>query len=133
MKVSDIVLAQHAEVDAARHVTFRRDGFAVIFTEKLPYTAPSLYLLLRLQTTKQDKGINRLEIRLVGRDGSYLKAEGSMSVTEDEKDDPDINMPLHFRNTVFQTAGSYNFQVFINGTLGASRPFRVEHNSARLS
>jgi hypothetical protein len=129
MKVSDIILTEYAD----RRFNGLGSGLESISTGNLPCVVPSMYLLLRFQATGQDAGVNRLEIRLVKDDGTFRKAEGSMTVSDDGEDDPYISMPLHFRNTRFETEGKYDFQVYINGRLDAQRPFQIKRHTPQPS
>jgi hypothetical protein len=128
MKVSEMVLAEHASVDGQGCYTLRGAGFEQIEADTLPWVERSMYLFLRLRTTGHDRGINRLEVRLVRNGSTCFRAEGSMSVTSDGSLDPHVSMPLHFRNIVFGNEGDYSFQVFINGNLDAETSLRVRHN-----
>ena len=133
MKVSDIVLAEYAGVDDDGQFTLVRAGLARMLTDKLPCVIPSLYMFLRLNAERRDKGIHRIDITLAGRHGPFLKAEGSMTVTEDGVDDPRISMPFHFQNITFGTEGRFDFRVSINGLLEATHPFYVKYAAGQPS
>ncbi|MGQ0645479.1 MAG: DUF6941 family protein [Elusimicrobiota bacterium] len=129
MQVSDMVLARYAGVDEAGRSAVVQGVLTTVLTDRLPCVVPSLYMLLRLTAGPQDRGVNRIAIRLVGRQGSSLQAEGALTVVEDGDDDPHFSMPVHFHNTTFGSEGRFDFEVSINGRLEAARPFYIKRTA----
>ncbi|MEA2553528.1 MAG: hypothetical protein QOJ65_1704, partial [Fimbriimonadaceae bacterium] len=85
-------------------------------------------LAIRILTTRADMGKERqIMVDLVDSEGKTLqKAEGLIGIPADLGRPPTMNLVMVFENTVFQEAGIYQFNVFIDGRQEAEVPLTLE-------
>jgi hypothetical protein len=133
MQVADVVLADYAKVEGNGRFTLVGAGLESLHSAVFPFVVPSVYLLVKMKAAPSDVGINRLEVRLVGKGGPVIKLEGSMSVSDENADVNYIPVPFHFQDLEFRAEGRYEFQVFINGERSASLPLEVRYRAPMLT
>ncbi len=127
MEVLDLILADYAAVNERGKFTLVGAGFTEIFTKKIPCIHPLMFLLVRLQVKMNDKGKNRVEIRLIGEKGTLFKADCNVDVSDDQKEEKHIALPIRFNNLKFDYAGEYKFEVLINGEDKRNQILRIKH------
>lgn len=115
MEVSDLVLADYAAANPRGKFTLVGAGFTNITTKKMPCVHPLMFLLVRLKVTRQDVGLNKIEIRLIGEKGVIFKAEVDMEVKPGHEGEQHLASVIRMVNTRFEEFGAYDFQVSING------------------
>lgn len=134
MQVSDVVLADYAKVEGNGRYTLVGAGFQSLQTAMFPFVVPSIYLFVKMKAAPEDVGINRIEVRLLGKAvPPLMRVEGSMAVTEDNADMNSIAVPFHFQDLRFDAEGLYDFRVFINGEQAAALPLRVQYTAPMLT
>jgi len=114
--------------------TSKEDKFSVIGiydrigARVFPARHPQLQLAIRILTTRADIGHQRqIMVDLVDGEGKTLqKAEGAIGIPKDVERPPTMNLVMVFENTVFNEAGIYQFNVFIDGRLEAEVPLTLE-------
>ena len=127
MNVSFALLADYT-------TTSKEDKFSVIGiydrigARSFPARHPQLQLAIRILTTRADLGHQRqIMVDLVDSEGKTLqKAEGLIGIPGDVERPPTMNLVMVFENTVFQQAGAYQFNVFIDGRQEAEVPLTLE-------
>jgi hypothetical protein len=127
MNVSFALLADYT-------TTSKEDKFSVIGiydrigARTFPARHHSLQLAIRILTTRADMGKERqIMVDLVDSEGKTLqKAEGLIGIPADLGRPPTMNLVMVFENTVFQEAGIYQFNVFIDGRQEAEVPLTLE-------
>lgn len=126
MKVSDLILADYAEANPRGKFTLVGAGFTNITAKKIPYVHSLMFVLVRFKVTRQDVGLNKVEIRLMGEKGVIFKAEGGIEVKPDHDDEQYIHFSIQMVNAKFDQFGAYEFQVTINGEQEASQILRIQ-------
>lgn len=127
MEVQDLILADYATVNEGGKFTLVGAGFTEIFTKKIPCIHPLMFMFVRLQITMNDKGKNRVEIRLVGEKGTLFRADCNVDVSDDQKEEKHIALPIRFNSLKFDYAGEYKFEVLINGEDKRNQILRIRH------
>ena len=115
MDVSDLILADYAAANPRGKFTLVGAGFTNIFAKKMPCIHPLMFLLVRLKVTRQDIGLNKIDIQLVSEKGVIFKAEADMEVKPEHEDEQQLPSVITMVNTKFDDYGAYEFQVSING------------------
>ena len=133
MKVQDLILADFAAANERGKFTLVGAGFTEICTEKIPCIHPSMFLLVRLQVKMNDKGKNRIEIRLIGEKGTLFKADCNVDVSDKHKEEEHIALPIRLNNLKFDSAGEYRFEVLINGECKSNQILRIKHLKPQVS
>ena len=116
MKVQDLILADYAEASLAGKFTLVGAGITDIFASKVPCVHRLLFVFIRLQVTRQDIGVNKVEVKLVGEKGSIFKAEADVNVSQEHSQEQHVQLVIGMQNTKFNYYGDYEFQVYINGS-----------------
>lgn len=114
--------------------TSKEDKFSVIGiydrigARSFPARHPQLQLAIRINTTRADMGHDRqIMVDLVDSEGKTLqKAEGMIGIPRDIPRPPTMNLVMVFEDTVFQEAGAYQFNIFIDGRMEAEVPLALE-------
>ena len=127
MNVSFALLADYT-------TTSKEDKFSVIGiydrigARVFPARHPQLQLAIRIHTTRADLGHSRqIMVDLVNSEGKTLqKAEGTIGIPRDVDRPPTMNLVMVFENTVFEEAGVYQFNIFIDGRQEAEVPLTLE-------
>ena len=127
MNVSFALLADYT-------TTSKEDKFSVIGiydrigARSFPARHPQLQLAIRILTTRADVGHSRqIMVDLVNSEGKTLqKAEGTIGIPKDVDRPPTMNLVMVFENTIFEEAGAYQFNVFIDGRQEAEVPLTLE-------
>lgn len=127
MQVLDLILADYAAANERGKFTLVGAGFSRIDARKIPCVHPLMFLLVRLQVEINDKGKNRVEIRLVGEKGTIFKADGNVDVSDDHKEEQHIALPIRLNNLKFDYAGEYKFEVLINGEEKSTQILKIRH------
>ena len=126
MEVSTLLLADYASRDQGGKFTLVGAGITEIKTRQVPFVHPLIFLFLRIQTTIQDLGKNKIEVRILGEKGVVFKTDGDITVTPDHYERREIPIPFQLAGLKFPVAGEYHVDVNINGNLKQSQSFRVE-------
>ncbi len=94
-----------------------------------------MFVLVRIKVTRQDVGVNKVEIRLMGDKGAIFKAEVDLEVKPEHEEEQYIPTVIQMVNTKFDDFGTYEFQVSINGEPKASQilTIRPEPQPAQTS
>ena len=121
MEVSDLILADFAAANPGGKFTLVQAGFTNIFAKSIPCVHPLMFLLVRLKVTRHDKGLNKIEIRLLGEKGAIFKADADMGVKPDHSQEQYLPWVIQMINTRFDNFGEYEFQVTVNGELKSSQ------------
>lgn len=127
MNVSFALLADYT-------TTSKEDKFSVIGiydrigARSFPARHPNLQLAIRILTTRADVGQDRkIMVDLVDAEGKTLqRADGVIGIPADVPRPPTMNLVMVFEDTVFQVAGAYQFNVFIDGRQEAEVPLALE-------
>ena len=127
MVVQDLILADYAAANERGKFTLVGAGFTMIDARKIPCIHPLMFLLVRLQVRMNDKGKNRVEIRLIGEKGTLFKADCNVDVSDDHKEEHHIALPIRLNNLKFDYAGEYKFEVLINGEEKSTQVLKVNH------
>ncbi len=115
MDVSDLIVADYAEVNPRGKFTLVGAGITSVTAKQIPWVHPMMFLLVRLKVTRQDVGLNKIEIRLVGEKGVIFKAESDMEVKPAHNHEQQVPFIIQMVNMKFDHFGDYEFQVSING------------------
>ncbi len=127
MEVQDLILADYAAANERGKFTLVGAGFSRIDARKIPCVHPLMFLLVRLQVKMNDKGKNRVEIRLIGEKGAIFKADCNVDVSDDHKEEYHIALPIRLNNLKFDYAGEYKFEVLINGKEKSTQVLKIRH------
>lgn len=127
MNVSFALLADYT-------TTSKEDKFSVIGiydrigARSFPARHPSLQLAIRILTTRADIGQDRkIMVDLVDSEGKTLqRADGVIGIPADVPRPPTMNLVMVFEDTIFQEAGAYQFNVFIDGRQEAEVALALE-------
>ena len=127
MNVSFALLADYT-------TTSKEDKFSVIGiydrigARSFPARHPNLQLAIRILTTRADVGQERkIMVDLVDSEGKTLqRADGVIGIPADVPRPPTMNLVMVFEDTIFQEAGQYQFNVFIDGRQEAEVPLALE-------
>ena len=127
MNVSFALLADYT-------TTSKEDKFSVIGiydrigARSFPARHPNLQLAIRILTTRADVGQERkIMVDLVDAEGKTLqRADGAIGIPADVPRPPTMNLVMVFEDTIFQEAGHYQFNVFIDGRQEAEVPLALE-------
>ncbi len=92
-----------------------------------------MFLLVRLQIKMNDKGKNRIEIRLIGEKGTLFKADCNVDVSDNHKEEEHLALPIRLNNLKFDYAGEYKFEVLINGVDKSNQILRIKHLKPQVS
>lgn len=135
MDVSDLILADYAAANPGGKFTLVGAGITNINAKRIPCVHPLMFLLVRLKVTRQDVGLNKIEIRLVGEKGMVFKADVDMQVKPEHNEEQHMPAVIQMVNTKFEEFGTYNFEVSINGDLKSSQilTIRQEPQPAQAS
>jgi len=114
--------------------TSKEDKFSVIGiydrigARAFPARHAQLQLAIRILTTRADVGHQRqIMVDLVNSEGKTLqKAEGVIGIPKEFDRPPTMNLVMVFENTLFEQAGTYQFNVFIDGRQEAEVPLYLE-------
>ena len=126
MDVSDLIFADYAAANEKGKFTLVGAGFSEIQAVKLPCIHPLMFLLVRLKVTIQDKGRNKIEIRLIGEKGTIFKAEVDLDVSNEHAEEQYLPLPIQLVNLKFDFAGDYSIEVRINGELKQSHILKIK-------
>jgi hypothetical protein len=74
-----------------------------------------MFVFIRLQVTRKDIGVNKIEIKLIGEKGSIFNAEAGLNVAQQHADEQQIPLVIRMVNTKFENYGEYEFQICVNG------------------
>ena len=126
MDVSDLILADYAAANPRGKFTLVGAGFTNISAKKVPCVHALMFLLVRLKVTRQDVGLNKIEIRLIGEKGMLFKAEVDMEVKPEHEGEQHLASVIQMVNTRFEDFGAYDFKVSINGEQKQSQILTVQ-------
>ena len=115
MLVQDLILADFAEANPGGKFTLVGAGITDIFAKKIPCMHALMFVFIRLQVTREDVGVNKVEIKLVGEKGSIFKAEADLNVAKEHAEEQHIPLVIRMVNAKFESYGDYEFQVYVNG------------------
>ena len=127
MVVQDLILADYAAANERGKFTLVGAGFTEIYAKKIPCIHPLMFLLVRLQVKMNDKGKNRVEIRIIGEKGTIFKADGNVDVSDDHKEESHNALPMKLNNLKFDYAGEYKIEIHINGEEKSTQVLKIKH------
>lgn len=125
MDVSDLIFADYAATNERGKFTLVGAGFTEIFTPKIPCIHPVMFLFMRIKVTRQDKGKNKIEMRLTGEKGPIFKADCDLNVSENHNEEQHIPFSFQLVNLKFDQLGEYCLEVRINGELKQSQILKI--------
>lgn len=125
MEVSTLLLADYASRDQGGKFTLVGAGITEIKVRQVPFVHPLIFLFLRIQTTIQDLGKNKIQILIKGKQGTLFQSEGDITVTPEHYERREIPIPFQLAGLKFPAEGEYIVEVMINNTLKQSQHFRV--------
>jgi len=125
MEVSDLILADYADVSSRGKFTLVGAGFSEISTQKLPCVHRLMFLFIRIKATRQNIGGNCFDVKIIGEKGAIFKAEGNIEVKDNHQGEQHIPMVFQLNNLKFDLAGDYSIEVRINGDLKQSQNLKI--------
>lgn len=127
MEISDLILADYADVSPRGKFTLVGAGFTEINSRKIPCIHGLMFLFVRVKATRQDIGKNRFDVRIVGEKGAIFKAGGEIDVNTDLQGENHIPMVFQLNNLKFDLAGDYSIEIRINGDLKQSQNLKIKN------
>jgi hypothetical protein len=126
MKIDLALLCDAATVDASGKLNIL-GVFDRIHAREFPARHARVCLVLRIAAVGSDAGEHEARIRLVGPDGEDLvRLDGGLQVGPAPTDDTTrIPHVLNLDGLVFPTAGTYRFEVEVDGSAMASLPLQL--------
>lgn len=128
----DIIVADYAAANERGKFTLVGAGITEIQAKSIPCIHSSMFLMARFKVTKDDRGKNRIEVRLIGEKGSLFRAQFDLDVNPEHIKEEYIPLPFHLQNTKFDVAGDYNFEVIINGQEKARQVLSIKNIVAKV-
>lgn len=126
MDISDLILADYADVSPRGKFTLVGAGFTEINAHKIPCIHRLMFLFIRVKATRQDIGKNRFDVRIVGEKGSIFKVEGDIDIKDNHQGEGHIPMVFQLNNLKFDLVGDYSIEIRINGDLKQSQNLRIK-------
>lgn len=115
MEVQDLILADYAAANPNGKFTLVGAGFTAISSRNFPCIHPLMFVLVRLNITKEDRGKNKVQISIHGENGSIFNSEGFIDVNPQYEQTRCMALPVQVANIKFEKAGDYAIKVAVNG------------------
>lgn len=115
MEVQDLILADYAAANPNGKFTLVGAGFTAISARNFPCVHPLMFVLVRLNITKQDRGKNKVQISIQGESGQVFNSEGFIDVNPEYAQERCMALPVQVVNIKFDNPGDYVIRVAVNG------------------
>jgi hypothetical protein len=125
-----LLLAEQVVIARDGKFSLKGAGITTIYAREIPFTYPSLFVFMRFEVTKQDRGKTPLELRIVKGDQEVAKAVCDVTVpdTYDSEQISYLPLPIHVKNLGIKEEGDYSVDVYVKEELISSHQLHVKVN-----